>query len=271
MRVQKLSILFISFSFIFSFWSSAWAISFSDLSPALKVQLQRQKTVVIPVTLEDHLLKGAVFRWVPKRSPVELAAIFFDYDKQYLFLPGMTSTRVIEWKGAQARVRHRMNPMAFIIDQPPAYFHSSFFDFTAFSYDLYERVEQRDGAYLISWEMPPEARAHRSQEKGSILFESVGGGTLISYQNETEPFFYEALFGSQNISPVGQSMQAFFRQTAQQYYEKTIRYFLWYSDSLFKREGYVWKRVNRMLEVLERTPRIKGESSGLTERPGEEF
>ena len=228
---------------------NANATSYSDLSPADQTKVRNSKLVTIPVHLENNLLKGEIFKYLPSMTPVMLASVFFDYNQQYLFLPGMTSTHVLEWSGTRAWVRHRLNPMAFISKAPPKLFQNWFFDLGAYSYDLNEDVQYKDGTYTISWSMPQEARVLGSEEKGLIRFEPFDIGTLITYQNATEPFMYETLFNSPHPDVMIRKIQKFLCRTAQSYYERTVSLFVKRTQEVID-QGEIRDKIQHLMAVL---------------------
>lgn len=226
------------------------AASFSDLTPVDQARVISSDLVVLPVYLENNLLKGDVFKYVPLVASVIFASVFFDYDEQYRFLPGMTSTQVMEWSGTRALVRQRINPIGFISDQQPESFQNWFFDLGAYSYDLDEVVVREGEIYTIAWSIPPERRVLNSEEKGQIRMEPFGTGTLISYQNATEPFLYETLFRSSEPDPIAQGIQELLCQSAQSYYERTVYFFVKRTQELIEKSE-IGPKVQHLLAVLD--------------------
>lgn len=203
----------------------AYATAYSDLSPNNQEKVRNAELVVLPVLLENDLLTGEVFKYMPSVQPEAAAAVFFDYDQQYLFLPGMTSTRVLEWNGTKALVRHRINPIAFISTADPVTFQNWFFNLGAYSYDLDEEIHHQDETYTTTWAIPENRRVLGSEERGQIQFERMGTGTLISYENSTRPFMYDYFLKCAEGNLVGRKINKFLCSTAESYYERTVKFF----------------------------------------------
>lgn len=204
------------------------------------------------------LSHGTLFRFSADYTPKQLAALFFDYNHHHIFVPGMTRTHVVEWRGKQAIVNHDINPTNFVI--PGLQFllrkldMRELYALTAYPYQLQEEVFvenlnglENESAYTIRWAIPATTPANNgsnngspkgSREYGEIRFEPFINennlaGTLITYNNATGMdrfsgimWFVEYvynLFGT-SCNPI--------EQRTQDYYERTVSQFLDRADQL---------------------------------------
>ena len=152
------------------------------------------ETVVSPVTIKDDLLTGSVFRYVPRVTPKTLAGVFSNYDGHQRFVPGMPETRVLHQHDDVSRVFHRINPVTFIAPNAQKNWPGWIYNNMTYSYEVDEQVyRQDDDSLSVRWTIPEEKRTMGARENGEITFTRMGQGTLISYNNATEPFGYHSL------------------------------------------------------------------------------
>jgi hypothetical protein len=154
-------------------------------------ELQSGETILDPTILHENLLWGSVFRLVHSLSPESLAAICADYNHHCRFVPGIPITRVLRRNGSMSRFLHRINPLIFLIENVAQILPRWLYELLTYSYQLDEQVSivpGKDAAFAIRWTIPLETQVLGARENGQILFSSAPGGTLISYNNVTEPF-----------------------------------------------------------------------------------
>lgn len=158
-------------------------------------------TVVRPVQHYEDLFWGAVFRFVPDASPHDLAAVWADYNGHKRFVPGMTHTKVLSRNGSVSRVSHFINPLIFLFNEESltSLLPRWLFEALTFEYELDEQVYNEASrvsgkgsgdAFGIRWTIPVDTQwTMGSRENGEIYFSPAPqGGTIISYNNATEPF-----------------------------------------------------------------------------------
>ena len=157
----------------------------------------RGETVASEVVINDDLLWGSVFRYEPSMPPEELAAIFHNYNGQCRYVPGMPVTQVINQTGKLHRVFHRINPVTFFADGAQKSWPEWLYNAMCYSYQLDEEVfstpTDTGPGYAIRWTIPLETQVMGARENGEIMFTKMGEGTLMSYNNATEPFGYKRL------------------------------------------------------------------------------
>jgi hypothetical protein len=181
-------------------------------------ELQSGDTILHPTILHENLLWGSVFRLVHGVSPESLAAIFADYDHHCRFVPGMPITRVLRRDGSMSRVLHRINPLIFLIENVAQILPRWLYEFLTYSYQLDEQVSivpGKDAAFAIRWTIPLETQVLGARENGQILLSSAPGGTLISYNNATEPFLG-------HLAREFEALNALLMPLADSYYVRTV-------------------------------------------------
>ncbi len=246
--------------------AQAIEISFFNLNSDQKQDLLQFKRVVLPVRIEDNLAKGEVFQYIPSIDPVQLAALFFDYNNQYLFLRGMTSTIVQEWngisenhewEGVRALVSQHINPLGFLLPNAPLQnFQNCFFDATAFRYNLVEDLvyNSDDESYLIQWSEPMQDRKKHSNsnETGKIRFEPFNNGTLISYSNATKPPLFGLKPKGPDLNIITDGIEDYICNTAEAYYRDTIKFFMiqFYKEKNKDNGISIQEKIDHMLGAL---------------------
>jgi hypothetical protein len=202
---------------------------FEGLSQLDQEAVMRGETIASKVVINDDMLWGSIFRYEASMSPEALASIFHDYDGQYRFVPGMPETRVLHRTGKLHRVFHRINPITFFSHGAQTSWPSWLYKALCYSYQLDEEVfstPTADGpGYAIRWTIPLETQVLGARENGEIMFTQMGVGTLISYNNATEPFGYNVL---KAILPKGLLHRLYISlgNTACDYYKRTVEGFL---------------------------------------------
>ncbi len=203
---------------------------FDDLEEDRRAEVRRGTTHATPVTIRDDLLWGSVFRFVRDVAPVALAAVFHDYDGQVRFVPGMTETRVVGWAGKCARVYHRINPLTFVAPAAQRRWPAAIYGALTYAYFLDEEVfpvaaEEGEG-YAIRWTIPVDTQVLGARENGEIQFTPFSGGTLVTYNNATEPFGYRALrawlpdrFVERGYGALGELARDYYRRTVDGFVE----------------------------------------------------
>ena len=212
---------------------------FEELSKAEQQSILCGETIASEVIISDDLLWGSVFSYEPSMSPESLAAIFHNYDGQFRYVPGMPETRVLRRSGKLHRVFHRINPVTFFSHKAQTLWPSWLYNALCYSYQLDEEVfstPTADGpGYTIRWTIPQEKQVLGARENGEIMFTPLGEGTLLSYNNATEPFGYQALKSlvpRKLLTKLYLSMGRF----ASDYYKRTVDGFLTSSKSLEQTE-----------------------------------
>lgn len=202
---------------------------FADVTADEQRRIAAGETVASPVAIRDDLLWGSVLRFVDGVRPEALAAIFADYDGQYRYVPGMPVTRVLARRGALCRVHHRINPLTFVLPRAQQSWPSAIYDRLTYAYQLDEQVfpVTDDGApgYAIRWTIPLETQVLGARENGEIMFTEKDRGTLVTYNNATEPFAYEQL---QRLMPE-RLLRRFYLaagRLARDYYIRTVEGFI---------------------------------------------
>lgn len=222
--------------------------SFERLSEEDQQALWRGETVTSGVVVNDDMLWGSVFRYVPTMSPAALASVFHDYDGQYRYVPGMPETRVVEQTGKLHRVFHRISAVTFVYDRAqqtwPAWLYNAF----SYTYELDEEVFRSDTSegpgYAIRWTIPLETQILGGRENGEIRFTHMGDGTLVSYNNATEPFGYKTL-KSWLPGRVVDGLCRYMGALANDYYERTVVRFIDVAEGLDEDE--ITANIQRML------------------------
>ncbi len=198
---------------------------FEKLSSKQQNAILRGDTVCVPVSITDRLLWGSVFRYVPDVKPEELSKIFEDYDGQSRFVPGMTETRTLAKEGDLALVYHRINPITFVDDESQELLPAWIYAALTYSYKLDEELRKfntpKGKGYSIRWAIPQEKSEPRARENGEIRFTPMKSGTLITYNNATEPFGYD-LLSSVLPASVFNSCYNSLGELAQDYYCRTV-------------------------------------------------
>ena len=208
---------------------------FDGLSKLEQDAIMRGDTVASEVMINDDMLWGSVFRYEPSMKPEALAAIFHDYDGQYRFVPGMPETRVVNRTGKLHRVFHRINPITFFSHGAQTSWPAWLYNALCYSYQLDEEVFSTPTAegpgYAIRWTIPLETQVLGARENGEIMFTRMGEGTLMSYNNATEPFGYKAL---QSIFPqsILSKLYISLGNVACDYYKRTVEGFLATAQSM---------------------------------------
>ena len=222
---------------------------FERLSKSDQEAILRGETVASEVVINDDLLWGSVFRYEPSMSPEELAAIFHNYNGQYRYVPGMPVTEVVHQKGKLHRVFHRINPVTFFSHGAQTSWPAWLYNAMCYSYQLDEEVFSTptdDGpGYAIRWTIPLETQVMGARENGEIMFTKMGSGTLMSYNNATEPFGYKNLKKLLPSSALTK-LYLWMGTIASDYYKRTVEGFLDVSKSLSADE--IRQDVARMLE-----------------------
>lgn len=151
--------------------------------------------VVLPDVVVDKVQSASVLKFIPNDQPKQVAermsALFWDMNNQSAFVPGMTSTEVTQWGGKQAIVLHYISPLTFFGDLAQRLLPRSIYHSTAYSYSLLYEVYKEGDEYHVSWAIPQELSSAGEHENGDIRFTPMAGGTLITYNNATEPFMFE--------------------------------------------------------------------------------
>ena len=108
-----------------------------------------------------------------------------------------------------------------------------------YSYQLDEEVFVIPGepgpGYSIRWTIPLETQVLGARENGEIRFTPMGTGTLITYNNATEPFGYnhlKALLPSQFLRRIYHGLGGI----ASDYYQRTVNGFLKVANELSPHE-----------------------------------
>jgi hypothetical protein len=202
---------------------------FEQLNNHEQADILAGKTLLSPVTIKDDLLWGSVFRFEPTMTPESLAAVFGDYDGQYRYVPGMPLTRTVNRQGKLSRVFHKINPVTFFADGAQRTWPRWLYDRMTYSYELDEEVFSTPTAegpgYAIRWTIPLETQVLGAREHGEIMFTVQDEGTLITYNNATEPFGYQNL---QKVVPEEWLERAYqaLGSLAQDYYRRTVEGFI---------------------------------------------
>ena len=202
---------------------------FERLPEVEQKAIMRGETVASEVVINDDMLWGSVFRYEASMKPEALAAVFHDYDGQYRFVPGMPETRVVNRTGKLHRVFHRINPITFLSHGAQTSWPAWLYNALCYSYQLDEEVFSTptdDGpGYAIRWTIPLETQVMGARENGEIMFTRMGEGTLMSYNNATEPFGYKTL---KAIFPEGLLTKLYvgMGNIASDYYKRTVEGFL---------------------------------------------
>ena len=222
---------------------------FENLSSADQDAIRGGETVASKVIINDDLLWGSVFRYEPSMQPEELAAIFHNYNGQCRYVPGMPVTQVVNQTGKLHRVFHKINPITFFSHGAQTSWPSWLYNALCYSYQLDEEVfatpTQQGPGYAIRWTIPLETQVMGARENGEIMFTKMGDGTLMSYNNATEPFGYKNL---KALLPEGmlRKLYLWMGTIACDYYKRTVDGFLQVSKSLSREE--IRQDIARMFE-----------------------
>ena len=212
---------------------------FESLPNDQQALIMRGETVASEVVINDDLLWGSVFRYEASMPPEELAAIFHNYGGQCRYVPGMPVTEVVNQTGKLHRVYHRINPVTFFAHGAQSSWPSWLYNALCYSYQLDEEVfatpTEAGPGYAIRWTIPLETQVMGARENGEIMFTRMGEGTLMSYNNATEPFGYKKM---KALLPEGLLSKTYIWMgtIASDYYKRTVEGFLEVSKSLSRDE-----------------------------------
>ena len=221
---------------------------FEILPEAEQHAIMQGETVASEVVINDDMLWGSVFRYEPSMKPEALASVFHDYDGQYRYVPGMPETRVVNKTGKLHRVFHRINPITFLSHGAQTSWPGWLYNAMCYSYQLDEEVfstpTEEGPGYAIRWTIPLETQVMGARENGEIMFTRMGEGTLMSYNNATEPFGYKSM---KAIMPHGflEKMYISMGNVASDYYKRTVEGFLDVAKGLSEDE--IKEDIDRML------------------------
>ena len=223
-----------------------------SLSEMDRQTVARGETLVSRVMIADNLLWGSVFRYEALLSPEALAAVFSDYAGQWRYVPGMPVTKVSRQRGKLHRVFHRSNPVTFIAPQAQSRWPAWLYNRLPYSYELDEEVFPQSSnsglGYSIRWTIPLETQVLGARENGEICFTPMQGGTLITYNNATEPFGYRKLQGMMPrrlLTRVYRSLGGI----ASDYYQRTVNNFVDVMSTLAEQE--IQTEIMRLRGALE--------------------
>ncbi|MCP4871137.1 MAG: hypothetical protein GY898_20710 [Proteobacteria bacterium] len=163
------------------------------LTDEQRAALHRGETVKTDVVIRDGLLWGSIFRFDPNGRPRQLAGMFYDFEGQARYVPGMPVVRVVTRAGKRSRVFHRINPIVFLWPGADRFQSSWWFRAGMYSYELDEEVFEEPGGHSIRWTIPLAKQVLGGRENGEIMFTEHEGGALITYNNATAPFGYAQL------------------------------------------------------------------------------
>lgn len=198
---------------------------FHQLSESSQTTILRGDTLCGPIIISDRLLWGSVYRYVPNVEPKALCDIFADYDGQSRFVPGMTVTKTIKRNKSLSLVDHCINPITFIDDAAQTTWPKWLYGLLTYSYKLDEEVRtiqtEHGTGYAIRWSIPQEKWKPQARENGEIMFTPLNAGTLITYNNATEPYGYDLV---KSILPTStfDSTYRSLGDLAKDYYRRTV-------------------------------------------------
>lgn len=174
---------------------TSYATNFSELSPSQQGTILEGKSVVVVNEPRGEELGGTAFHYLKGVTPEAAAAVYYNYEAQASYLPGVTESKVLHGENTNnSAIQYKFNPSSIFMTLPQALIPSWLYHWGSIvEYVLEEQVsyDAKQG-YTFKWasvcydeycqkNVFPTVSPILS---GTAHFQAFqGDGTLITYQN----------------------------------------------------------------------------------------
>src|SRR4051812_43596347 len=98
---------------------NVFALSFSDLSSGDQEKVKQGTAVSLAELQGDAKIRDTSFQYIVGANPEEAAAVYFDFESQQNYLPGLTYSHVVKHdKTGTDKIMYGLNPSIFFSSLP---------------------------------------------------------------------------------------------------------------------------------------------------------